>query len=157
MSGLVLTLLLLGFALVVAERRSPTYGVLRTLGLAALVAAVGWAVTGSAGTLVLALASTVAIAGPISAVGLFAWRLVSSASRRRARCGAEGLVGHVGVVRRPLNPVGHVAIDGELWRARRSWAEADETPPMIGEPVVVDHVRGLTLTVRRADVWEVEQ
>jgi membrane protein implicated in regulation of membrane protease activity len=82
---------------------------------------------------------------------------VRAATRRRARCGAEGLVGRVGVVRRPLDPTGQVALDGALWRARRSWADEDEPPPREGEPVVVDHVQGLTLTVRRADPWEVDR
>ena len=84
-------------------------------------------------------------------------RKALAASRRRARCGAEGLVGHVGVVRLPLDPLGHVLVDGELWRARRSWAEEDEPPPAAGEAVVVDRVQGLTLSVRRAEEWEVER
>jgi membrane-bound serine protease (ClpP class) len=79
------------------------------------------------------------------------------AARRRVDCGAEGLVGHVGVVRRPLDPLGIIAVDGELWRARRSWAEEDAPPPHEGEPVVVECVHGLTLSVRRAEVWEVER
>jgi membrane protein implicated in regulation of membrane protease activity len=80
-----------------------------------------------------------------------------SAGRRRARCGAEGLVGRVGVVRRSLDPQGQVLVGGELWRARRSWADEDEPPPGEGDPVVVDHVAGLTLSVRRAEDWEVER
>ena len=47
-------------------------------------------------------------------------RKALTVSRRWARGGAEGLIGHLGVVRRPLDPVGHVAIDGELWRAPTS-------------------------------------
>jgi membrane protein implicated in regulation of membrane protease activity len=105
----------------------------------------------------LALALSMPILAALGAVALIAIRLALSAGRRRARCGAEGLVGHVGVVRRPLDPLGYVAIDGELWRARRSWAEEDDPPPAKGELVVVDQVRGLTATVRRAEVWEVER
>ncbi|HWT22292.1 MAG TPA: NfeD family protein, partial [Solirubrobacteraceae bacterium] len=73
------------------------------------------------------------------------------------RCGAEGLVGRLGVVRRPLEPTGQVMLDGALWRARRSWADEDDPPPVAGDAVVVDHVEGLTLTVRRADPWEVDR
>ena len=62
-------------------------------------------------------------------LGVVCTRKVLTVSRRRARCGAEGLIGHLGVVRRSLDPVGHVAIDGELWRARRCWGEEDEPAP----------------------------
>ncbi len=78
------------------------------------------------------------------------------ATRRRARCGAEGLIGRIGVVRRRLDPCGRVSVDGELWRARRSWAADDEPPLSEGEAVVVERVERLTLSVRRAETWEVE-
>jgi membrane protein implicated in regulation of membrane protease activity len=115
------------------------------------------AVLDTVGWLILALL----IAGPFAVaalvLGVVAVRKAHAASHRRVDCGAEGLVGHVGVVRRPRDPLGHIAVDGELWRARRSWAEEDEPPPREGDAVVVDRVEGLTLSVRRAEVWEVEQ
>ena len=89
-------------------------------------------------------------------LGVICTRKVLTVSRRRARCGAEGLIGHVGVVRRSPDPVGQVAIDGELWRARRCWGDEHEPAPGEGDPVVVNQVLGLTLSVRRAEVWEVE-
>jgi membrane-bound ClpP family serine protease len=156
MSALVVLLLLLGLALLVAELQHRARGVLGTTGIAAFIAGILLAVFGSIGEFAVALALTLPIVTALGAFSVVAGRLALSAARRRARCGAEGLVGHIGVVRRPLDPLGHVAIDGELWRARRSWAEEDEPPPAEGEPVVVDHVQGLTLSVRRAEVWEVE-
>ncbi len=59
-------------------------------------------------------------------------------------------------MRRPLDPQGQVLVAGELWRARRRWAEEDDPAPSEGEAVVVDDVNGLTLSVRRAEAWEVE-
>jgi membrane-bound ClpP family serine protease len=156
MTGLILTLLILGSGLLVAEAHLSTYGALGTAGVAAFVAAIVLAVLDSGGSLVLAFALTVPIAALIIALGLVCIRKALTVSRWRARGGAEGLIGHVGVVRRSLDPVGHVAIDGELWRARRGWAEEDEPAPGEGDPVVVDQVQGLTLSVRRAEVWEVE-
>ncbi len=157
MTVVTLALLFVGLGLLVVEAHLPTYGVLGTAGIAALVAGIALAVVQSGGSLWLALGLVLPIAAAALAVGGFAMRKALAASRRRARCGADELVGHVGVVRRPLDPLGHVVIDGELWRARRSWAEEDEQPPAEGEPVVVDRVQGLTLSVRRAEVWEVEQ
>jgi membrane-bound ClpP family serine protease len=156
MSALVVVLVLLGLALLVAELQLRAHGVLGATGIAAVVAGILLAVLGSIGEFAVALALILPVVAALGAFCVVAGRLALSAARRRARCGAEGLVGHIGVVRRPLDPLGHVAIDGELWRARRSWAEEDEAPPAEGEPVVVDHVEGLTLSVRRAEVWEVE-
>jgi membrane-bound ClpP family serine protease len=152
----IIALLILGSGLLVAEAHLPSYGALGTAGFAAFVAAIVLVVVDSGGSLALVFALTVPIAALIISLG-FVWiRKALTVSRRRARGGAEGLIGHVGVVRRPLDPVGHVAIDGELWRARRRCAEEDEPAPGEGDPVVVDQVQGLTLSVRRAEDWEVE-
>ena len=125
-------------------------------GVAALAAGMVLAVLGSGARLALAFALTVLIAALTVTLGVVCTRKVLTVSRRRARCGAEGLIGHVGVVRQSLDPVGQVAIDGELWRAARCWGEEDEPAPGEGDPVVVNQVLGLTLSVRRAEVWEVE-
>jgi membrane-bound ClpP family serine protease len=156
MTAQIVIFLIVGSGLLLAEAQLPTYGALGTAGVAAFVAAIVLAVLESRGSLALAIAVTMPIAALMIALAVVCMRKALTVSRRRARGGAEGLIGHVGVVRRPLNPVGHVAIDGELWRARRSWAEEDEPAPGEGDPVVVDEVHGLTLSVRRAEVWEVE-
>ena len=114
-------------------------------GVAALAAGIVLAVLGSGARLALAFALTVLIAALAVTLGVVCTRKVMTVSRRRARCGAEGLIGHVGVVRQPLDPVGQVAIDGELWRARRCWGEENEPAPGEGDPVVVNQVLGLSL------------
>jgi membrane-bound serine protease (ClpP class) len=157
MTLLVVVLLVLGLGLLVAEAHLPTYGVLGTAGIGALSAGVVLAAGEAGAGLALTLGITLPLAVAALALGGIATAKARAAARTRARCGAEGLVGHVGIVRRPLAPVGHIVVDGELWRARRSWAEEDDPPPREGEPVVVDRVQGLTLSVRRAEVWEVER
>jgi membrane protein implicated in regulation of membrane protease activity len=92
----------------------------------------------------------------VAALARLALREARAVSRRQVQSGAEGLIGHVGIVRRRIDPLGDVAVDGELWRARRAWATEDEPPPAEGDQVVVDAVHGLTLLVRRAEEWEVE-
>jgi membrane-bound serine protease (ClpP class) len=151
-----LLLLILGVSLLVGEARLRTHGLLGIFGVTALAAGVGVAVLDSIGGFVLAVLVGVPFAVMGVALAVAAVRKARIATHRRVNCGAEGLVGHVGIVRRPLDPFGHVAIDGELWRARRSWAAVDEPPPRAGEVVVVDQVHGLTLSVRRAEVWEME-
>ena len=156
MTAQIIILLLVGSGLLMAEAHLPTYGALGAAGVAAFVVAIVLVVLDAGGSVALAVALTVPIAALTIALAVVCTRKALTVSRRRARGGAEGLIGHVGVIRRPLDPVGHVAIDGELWRARRSWAEEDEPAPEQGDPVVVHEVQGLTLCVRRAEVWEVE-
>jgi membrane protein implicated in regulation of membrane protease activity len=155
MAALVVLLLVSGGALLVAELALPAHGVLATTGIVALIAGILLALFDAIGCIAVALVLTAPVIAGLGALALLALRLVLAAGGKRARCGSEGLVGHVGVVRRPLDPLGHVAIDGELWRARPSW-DCEGTAPAEGEPVVVDRVDGLTLSVRRAEVWEVE-
>ena len=78
-----------------------------------------------------------------------------SVSRAGAQTGAEGLVGHVGVVRQELQPVGQVFVDGASGTRGRG---AFEEPGRFraGDPVVVERVKGLTLSVRRAEEWELD-
>ena len=66
--------------------------------------------------------------------------------------GVEGLVGHVGVIRTAPAPLGQVFVDGALWRAKPCM----EDELSVGDPVVVERVNGLVLSVRRAEEWEVD-
>lgn len=145
--------LFLGAALVVAEAHVPG-GVLGVLGGLALVAG---------GILVIAaLGGGAAVAVPVGVgLGLAAGGFTAvaagkaaAARRGRVQAGAEGLQGRIGVVRRWSEPAGQVFVDGALWRARRDVVLPDEGPLHEGDPIVVEHVRGLTLSIRPADEWE---
>ena len=59
-----------------------------------------------------------------------------------------------GVVRRWGESTGQVFVDGALWRARDELTEAGEEVLREGDSVVVERVNGLTLSVRRAEEWE---
>jgi membrane protein implicated in regulation of membrane protease activity len=155
MAAPVVLLLMLGLSLLVVEVALRAHGVLAIAGIAALIAGILLAVLDAMSGIAVVLALTAPLIAGLGALALLALRLALAAGGQAPRCGGEGLVGHIGVVRRPLDPLGHVAIDGELWRARRSWA-CEEATPAEGEPVVVDRVDGLTLSVRPAEVWEVE-
>ena len=151
LTAALITVLVLAIAAVAGWRRRHPYATV-VVGTAAIAV-----VLGVAGSAVLALTVAVrAIAIPALAGTVQVVRRSLAGGGQRAVCGSEALVGRVGIVRRPLDPVGQILVTGELWRARRSWAEEDEPPPREGEPVVVDHVHGLTLSVRRAEPWEVE-
>src|SRR6478735_6009567 len=110
-------------------------------------------VSAGTGTL-LALATGAAIA----AVGaVYLWVVVHkalAARRSRVRSGPQGLIGKVGEVRATPAPLGKVFLDGALWKARLWCPEDEEAKLECGDPIVVERVDGLTLTVRRAEGWE---
>jgi membrane-bound ClpP family serine protease len=150
MTALIVALVVTGASLLIAEAHVVSYGLLGAAGVAALAAAVILAVQAAGGSVVIALAVAVPLAlMTIALVALTARRLVRIAGRPAN----ASLVGRVGVVRHDVAPVGDVLVDGELWRARRSWVD-DELALGEGEHVVVERVHGLTLSVRRAEEWE---
>ena len=155
MSMFAVILVLLGAALMVAEAHLPSHGVLATGAAAALTAGVVLALSGAG-----AAAGMVAAAGvTVALVGLaVAWLLVVkslAAHRLGVRSGPRALAGRVATVRTVPAPIGQVAIDGALWRARM-WELDDEGAPVAeGSAVVVESIDGLTLTVRPAEEWEV--
>ena len=150
MSGIGLLLVIVGAALVVAEAHVPTHGALGTAAAVSLAAGIALLVSGAG-------LGAAAVAGATVATALFSLAFVllvvrkGMATRRlRARGGAEGLVGRVGEVRATPAPVGRVFVDGGLWRARR-WDLEGEPELRPGDPVVIEQVSGLTLTVRPAE------
>lgn len=154
MIALTVVLLVLGAALLVAEAHVASYGVLGIAGIVLLGAGGLLAVDAAGGSVVLALALVLPAMAVMAGLIAIAGRKTLQLARRRPTGGAKGLIGRVGVVRRPVAPVGAVQVEGELWRARRSLVDEVASLPE-GEHVVVESVHGLTLSVRRAEEWEV--
>jgi membrane-bound ClpP family serine protease len=150
MSELGLVLMILGAALAVVEAHVPTHGALGSAAVAAGATGVALVIGGAGFGLAIALIAGLAAA----ALGAgYVWVVVHkalAARRARVRSGAEGLVGRVGESR----AAGQVFLDGALWRARQ-WSFDEDEVLERGDPVVVERVDGLTLTVRRAEDWEV--
>jgi membrane-bound ClpP family serine protease len=152
-STLGVVLLLAAAALAAAEAHVPSHGALGGSAAAAAAGGIALVIAGAGFGLAAALAAGL-VAGLVAAV--YMWvvlRKALSASRRRVRSGAEALIGRVGEVRAAPAPLSQVFLDGALWRARL-WS-GDEERLQRGDPIVVERVDGLTLTVRRAEEWEV--
>jgi membrane-bound ClpP family serine protease len=152
MTALGIALLLVGAIVVAVEAHVPSLGMLGGPGVIALGAGTVLAISGLGGGLALAVIVAlllVAISGAILAVSV---RKGLAVRQRRIHGGAEGLVGHLGVVQSWSEAAGKVLVDGALWRARPSWD--DELQLHEGDPVVVERLSGLTLAVRRAEEWE---
>jgi membrane-bound serine protease (ClpP class) len=146
-------LLLTGLVLVVAEAHVPG-GVLGVAGGVALIAGGIIVIAALGGGAALAVPIGVGIGAATGGWVLLVARKAAGASRARIGSGAEGLCGQLGVVRSWGEPAGQVFVDGALWRARQDWAPSDEEGLREGDPVVVERVNGLTLSVRRAEEWE---
>jgi membrane-bound ClpP family serine protease len=150
-----LVLLVAGAVVAAAEAHYPTHGIAAGVGVMLLTVGAVLAISGLGGGLVVGLAAGAVVAG-VSGGGLALLVRHTDLSRTaRAATGAEGLMGHVGVVRSWDGPQGNVALDGALWRARRSLGVQDEPESLHpGDAVVVERISGLTLSVRRAEEWE---
>jgi membrane-bound ClpP family serine protease len=154
MSAIGILLVLVGAALIVAEAHTPTYGLLGTGAALALASGIGLLVAGAglgAAAVVAAMLSAAVFTAVLMAVVV---RKGLATRALRPRGGADGLVGRLGEVRVAPEPTGQVFVDGALWRARL-WALEEPRPLAPGDPVVVENVNGLTLTVRPAEEWEV--
>jgi membrane-bound ClpP family serine protease len=147
-----LALLLLGTVLVIGEAHVPG-GVLGGTGAIALVGGAALVVVGLGASVAVGVALAVAVGAVAGAWALLAAGSAARVRRTRVRSGAEALPGQLGVVRRWAEPGGQVFVDGALWRARHDGVD-DEGSLHEGDAVVVEDVRGLTLSVRRAEDWE---
>jgi membrane-bound serine protease (ClpP class) len=152
MTALGLALLVIGGVIVVLEAHVQSLGFLGVPGVAALAAGAVLAVTGLGGGIALVVACAVVLAAVGAAVVALSLHKGIAVRRRRIQTGSEGIIGHLGVVRRWTEETGTVLVDGALWRARFSMP--DEEPLQEGDHVVVERVNGLTLCVRKAENWE---
>lgn len=140
----------------VAEAHFPAHGALGATGVVVMAVGAVLAISGLGAGLAVGLLGGLALAAA-GATGLtLALKPGLEARRRRVRTGAEGIVGHVGVVRSWTDATGSVSLDGAVWHARRSPTDEDADAHELhrGDPVVVERLNGLTLCVRPAEDWE---
>lgn len=153
MTALGFALLLTGAMLVVAEAHAPS-GVLGVAAGLALIAGGAIVITALGGGAALAVPVGVGLGAAAGGWAIVVTRKAAGSQRTRIQAGAESLCGRVGVVRRWSDSAGQVFLDGALWRARHEWQDTDGEALHEGDSVVVERVSGLTLSVRRAEEWE---
>jgi len=147
-------ILLVGaIALMLAEAHLSTGGVVGTVGTAAAIGGLALLLNaaglGPVGILIVAAG----LAAVATTALLLMRRRIAVARRARPRTGREALVGHIGEVRSASDDNMHVFVEGALWRAEPGPLHADGALHA-GDRVVVEHVDGLTLWVRKAEEWE---
>jgi membrane-bound serine protease (ClpP class) len=153
MTALGFVLLLVGATLVVVEAHVPG-GVAGVAGGLALVAGGIAAIVGFGGSVALAVPVGIGVGAAVAGWMLLVATKTAAARRLRIQSGTEALAGRVGVVRGWRDSSGQVFVDGALWRARREWDDPEDPALEEGDPVVVERVSGLTLSVRPAEDWE---
>jgi membrane-bound ClpP family serine protease len=153
MTGVGIALLLAGVALVIAEAHIASAGVLGAVGTAAAVAGTAIAIHAAGGGLALAVSLAVLIGVILGAFLLVAGMKVARTAHIRPRSGREAMHGVHGHARTAIAPSeqGQVMVDGALWRARTCFDNEIVEP---GDEIVVERIDGLTLTVRKAESWE---
>ncbi|RVW03102.1 NfeD family protein [Rhodococcus xishaensis] len=152
MTALGVLALAVGVLLIVIEAHAPTYGALGVLGTGLAGTGV-WLLFTSGGLGVeVALPVTLGVAAAGLGVVAVTGRKVLSAHREPVHTGLQSLVGSEATVRQWDGDEGQVELDGELWRAQMEFGYTDI--PGAGDSVVVEHVHGLTLSVRRREPWE---
>ena len=140
-----LLLILFGVALLIAEIKITSHGVLTIGGVVSMV--LGSFMLYEAPEAGFRVSWTVILPTVGASAGLVVWAVSAGvrAMMRPPTTGAAGMIGQHAVVRAALDPEGQVQLDGELWRA-----VAEDAPVPAGETVRVTGVDGLTLRVSRA-------
>ncbi len=113
-------LLVAAIALLILEAKFGGHGALAIAGILCL--AFGTLTLVAAPVPEMSVSPLVAIAVSIGFGGItvFLVRLVVRARQRKARIGADAMVGASAVAMEPLSPAGHVLVEGEIWRATAS-------------------------------------
>ena len=138
-------LLIAAVVLIVAEAHLPTGGAVGAVGVAALIASGLLLYNTDSDALDVSLPVIIAIGVVVGALGLFmAERVYRAQKQDRVLTGWEEMIGAVGEVRVPLDPVGQVFVEGALWRAVVDGA-VERVP--VRSRVRVRDVEGLTLHV----------
>jgi membrane-bound serine protease (ClpP class) len=138
-------LILFGVALLIAEIKVVSHGVLTAGGVVAMV--LGSFMLYEAPEVGFRVSWTVILPTVGATAGLVVWAVSAGvrAMMKSPTTGAAGMIGRVVVARSALGPEGQVQVDGEIWRAV---SEGEAIPA--GEKVRVTAVDGLTLKVSRA-------
>ena len=140
-----LLLILFGLALLVAEIKIVSHGILTIGGVVSMVLGSMMLYDAPESGLRISWLVIIPTVGAMAGLVIAAVSMGLRALYRPASTGAAGMLGQVGVVKRALDPEGQVLIDGELWQA-----VAEDGPVAAGEMVRVARMDGLTLTVTRS-------
>lgn len=138
-----IALILLAVGLFIAEYFTESFGLLTVGGAIALVMGSLILFSHSPGVEVHRGLIAGVTAG-FTAFAVFIMGAVIRGQRRRKATGVEGMIGAMALAKTPLNPIGTVLTQGELWSA-----ETEGQAVLPGEQVIISRVEGLKLWVSK--------
>ena len=140
-----LALMGLGLALVVAEVKLMSHGVLAIGGVVALTLGSLMLIQSPDPSLRVSLTVILPMVLTLAGLVLFIVQRALASQTQRVATGSQGLLGEIGTASTDLNPEGKVFAHGELWSA------TSPTVVRAGERVRVVGVNGLRLTVEKIE------
>lgn len=136
-----LAMILVAFALFVAEAKFPSHGVITAGGIVLLTLGGLLLVDAPIPEMRVHLLTALAVSIPFGLITVFLMSIAVRARRNKIVTGEQGLIGEIGIAETPLAPSGKVFVHGELWDA------VSAIPVPAGERIIVRQVDGLTLRV----------
>ncbi len=136
-----LAMILVAFALFIAEAKFPSHGILTSGGIVLLTLGGLLLVDAPIPEMRVHLLTALAVSIPFGIITAFLMSIAVRARRNKIVTGKQGLIGEIGVAQTMLAPSGKVFVHGELWDA------VSTIPVPAGEQIVVRQVDGLTLRV----------
>jgi len=73
----------------------------------------------------------IAVSAAFGVITVLLVRLAVRARQRKARLGADALIGSRATAMEPLSPVGHILVEGEIWQAVASQPQPAGAPLMV--------------------------
>jgi membrane-bound serine protease (ClpP class) len=110
-------LLIAGLGLLVLEAKFGGHGALATTGILCLIFGAMTLVAAPIPQMDVNPAVAVALGLGFGLITVFLVRLAIRAQKRKARIGADAMVGARATAMEPMEPEGHVLVEGEIWRA----------------------------------------
>ena len=110
-------LLLAGLGLLVLEAKFGGHGALATAGILCLIFGAMTLVAAPIPQMDVNPAVAIALGLGFGLITVFLVRLALRAHRQKVRIGASAMVGSRATAMEPLEPEGHVLVEGEIWRA----------------------------------------
>jgi len=134
-------LLVAAMVLLLLEAKFGGHGALAIAGIVCLAFGMLTLVAAPVPELAINPALAIAVSAAFGAITFFMVRLVMRARKKKHLLGADALVGSRASAMEPLNPEGHVLVEGEIWRAVASEPVAKGAPlRVVGHEQYLLHV-----------------